>query len=178
MNIYVVRHGQTNWNVEGKVQGQMDIELNDTGIEQARSLSKNIANENFDVIISSDLKRAYKTTQIINENHKLEIQIDKRLRERGYGDYSGYNKHNMEYEKLWTYELNYKGDNVEPFVDFVKRVEIFIKDSKSTYKGKNVLFVTHGWVARVIEHMYGNLPINSLHSYSPSNASYKKYVIK
>ena len=66
MKIYVVRHGQTNWNVKGKIQGKSDIELNEKGIEQAKELKELIKNYDINLIISSPLKRAKQTAEIIN----------------------------------------------------------------------------------------------------------------
>ena len=66
MKIYVMRHGQTDWNLAGKAQGRTDIELNDTGIEQAKQTKKQIDNYKIDLIICSPLKRARKTAEIIN----------------------------------------------------------------------------------------------------------------
>lgn len=70
MKFYVVRHGQTDWNAEGRIQGKTDIELNETGIEQARQLKELIKDYNIDLIISSPLKRTRKTAEIINETVK------------------------------------------------------------------------------------------------------------
>ena len=65
MKIYVVRHGQTDWNVAGKCQGRTDIELNNTGIEQAKNTKEQLKNYNIDLIICSPLKRAIKTAEIL-----------------------------------------------------------------------------------------------------------------
>ena len=68
MEIFITRHGQTEWNALGKVQGQTDIELNDIGRKQAEETGKLIGNENIDLIIASPLKRARETANIINKN--------------------------------------------------------------------------------------------------------------
>ena len=67
MKVFVTRHGQTEWNALGKLQGRQDIELNKVGIEQAIMTSKKIKNENIDIIITSPLKRARETANIINK---------------------------------------------------------------------------------------------------------------
>lgn len=63
--IYIVRHGQTDWNLEGRYQGRTDIDLNETGIKQAEKIRQELKSVKFDKVFSSPLKRAYKTAQII-----------------------------------------------------------------------------------------------------------------
>ncbi len=77
--IYIVRHGQTDWNVKGIYQGRIDIPLNETGREQARKTKKELEGIKFDKVFSSPLKRALETAQIICNN---EIITDKRIIER------------------------------------------------------------------------------------------------
>ena len=89
MEIFVVRHGQTEWNALEKLQGQTDIELNEVGREQAQITGEQIKNENIDLIITSPLKRARETAEIINKNFNAPIIEDKRLMERGYGELEG-----------------------------------------------------------------------------------------
>ena len=84
--IYVVRHGQTDWNLQGRCQGWHDIELNQTGIEQAEKLAKLLADVKFDVCFSSPLKRAVKTAQTIYDGN---IILDQRIIERGNGELEG-----------------------------------------------------------------------------------------
>ena len=79
--IYIVRHGQTNWNLEGRNQGRIDIELNEKGIQQAELTSEKLENIKFDKVFSSPLKRAYKTAQVICEKIGIdenEIIVDER----------------------------------------------------------------------------------------------------
>ena len=89
MKIYVIRHGQTNWNIEGRIQGKTDIELNTEGTKQALKIKSIIKDYNIDLIISSPLKRARKTAEIINEALNCPIIFDKSLEERGYGIIEG-----------------------------------------------------------------------------------------
>ena len=82
MKLYVIRHGQTDWNVAGKCQGMTDIELNSTGIKQAEQARNEITNYKIDLIICSPLKRARKTAEIINEVTNCKIISDERIIER------------------------------------------------------------------------------------------------
>ena len=81
--LYLVRHGQTDWNKNGLVQGQTDIPLNSTGVEQAQALAKRFQKENIDVIYASDLKRAYGTAEEIAKVKNMKVLKGLReLRER------------------------------------------------------------------------------------------------
>ena len=87
-NLYVVRHGQTDWNLAGRLQGWSDIELNQTGVSQAQKVRDELSDINFDLCLASPLKRAAKTAEIICEN-KCEIIFDELLVERSYGKKEG-----------------------------------------------------------------------------------------
>lgn len=88
IELIFARHGQTDWNLEGKLQGVLDIPLNQTGLNEATTLKESF---DFDVkyIISSPLKRALKTAEIINEKLGLNIELDSRLAERDFGSLAG-----------------------------------------------------------------------------------------
>ena len=90
MKIYMTRHGETDWNKEGKMQGLTDTELNVTGINQAIETKEKLKKINFDLCISSPLKRASKTAKIIIGD-KCNIIYDDLLVERCLGDYEGKN---------------------------------------------------------------------------------------
>jgi len=83
--IYIVRHGETEWNLMGKQQGHMDSPLTDRGTQQANALANGLINRGIEFIYSSDLGRAMETAKIINTSLDLSIQTDKRLRERHLG---------------------------------------------------------------------------------------------
>ncbi|MEM6497224.1 MAG: histidine phosphatase family protein [Pseudomonadota bacterium] len=84
-----LRHGQTDWNVEGKFQGQTDIPLNDTGVAQARNAATILAGHRIDRIISSPLTRALRTATIVAEPRSLAAEVDPQLTERTFGTLEG-----------------------------------------------------------------------------------------
>ncbi|MGG1551800.1 histidine phosphatase family protein [Paenibacillus ferrarius] len=85
-----VRHGSTEWNQLGKLQGQLDTDLTEVGREEARKLGRRLAEEQWDGIICSDLKRASETAQILGEESGIPLlHQDRRLRERSYGEAEG-----------------------------------------------------------------------------------------
>ena len=85
MELYIIRHGQTFWNAEGRLQGQSDIELNENGKAAALALGESLKDTHFDCIYSSPLKRAYETACLIRGNRDIPIVKDNRLAELSFG---------------------------------------------------------------------------------------------
>ncbi len=152
--IYIVRHGQTDWNLEGRRQGRIDIELNNNGIEQAKKLHEELKNIKFDIVFSSHLKRAYKTAQIISNN---DIIIDNRIIERCNGKLEGKFKSDFNGAVDFT---SYKGQGyeIEPLLDFRERIKNFLDEIMVKYKNKNVLIVTHAGVSIYLKCYFAGEP--------------------
>lgn len=89
MKLYVVRHGQTEWNYENRVCGVSDVKLTDKGEEQANELSKIINEKRIDIIFTSPLSRAVKTAEILSSAISKDLVIDRRLIEQDYGIFEG-----------------------------------------------------------------------------------------
>ena len=87
--VLLLRHGQTDWNVALRLQGQSDIDLNEVGREQARSVALAIAALNPGAVVASDLSRAAETAELVAAGLGLEVQLDSRLRERNFGQWEG-----------------------------------------------------------------------------------------
>jgi len=98
-HILLVRHGETDWNKAQRLQGHLDIDLNEQGKIQAQLLGKALANEKIDIAYSSDLSRALKTANTITAHHDIPTFIDIQLRERCYGEIQGLTYQEIE-EKL------------------------------------------------------------------------------
>ena len=105
MKIYVTRHGQTDWNVQGKTQGRTDIELNEVGIKQAKQTKEELKNVDIDLIICSPLKRAKQTAQIINEGRNIPIIFDDQIIERNFGEFEG---EKIKFDEFWDYNETQK----------------------------------------------------------------------
>jgi len=157
MNLYVVRHGETIWNVERKVQGITDIPLTEKGKLEAKELQELIKSLNIDVVISSPLERARETAKILVDSC-LPINTDDRIKERDWGMNEGSLIDTVDRWDCWDVVLNTKVQNIECIQDFMYRVSDFIEDIKIKYKYKNVLIVTHSAVSRVIHYLLGDIP--------------------
>ena len=155
--IYVVRHGQTDWNVAGRCQGWQDIELNQTGLKQAAELAAKLADVKFDVCLASPQKRALKTAQTIYHG---EIIIDPRLKERGCGELEGQTnvKELMKQLGINDETINENPYGVESLSDLQKRLTSFWNEVLAKYVGKNVLVVTHGGTARWSRVYFDGMP--------------------
>ena len=157
MKIYVVRHGQTEWNLESRIQGSEDIDLTDAGRAEAYELKNLIADIDIDVVFTSPLVRARETAEIL-ANDNLLIMVDERLTERSWGDNEGKLLSQVDTSDCWDVNLNMDDNNIERIQDFMSRISEFIEDIKIKYHGKNVLIVAHSAIVRAIHYLLGRIP--------------------
>lgn len=158
MKIYIMRHGQTEWNVKKIIQGQKDIPLNKKGIEQAKNVINEFNDYGFDLIISSPLKRTKQTAEILNIKN-IPIIYDERLIERGLGELEG-TSFSLEGNDIYNVKLNLKIKNIEPVIDLFNRINELMEDIKRNYFNKKVLLITHSGTARAIESYFLGLSNN------------------
>ena len=179
MKLLVTRHGQTDWNLAGKVQGQTDIELNETGMEQAKIAGEKLLNEKIDVIISSPLKRAKKTAEIIRGNRDIPILIDSGITERSFGESEGKTREEFDFDEIWNYKLNKQYKDAESVGDLFTRVQEFLDKIKKEYEDKTVLIVTHGGVTVPIRATLEGIPngMEVLRNLGIENCEIKRYNI-
>jgi len=154
--LILVRHGQTEWNRLRRYQGQTDIELNETGIRQAQQAASRLANERFDAIYSSDLKRAKRTAEIIAEKHDLieVIHESSLLREMHFGDYEGatFDEMDKKFQLIFSADPSWRssGPNVrapngESIADMAARIRQFTEEILSQHTIEDTLMiVAHG----------------------------------
>jgi len=155
--IYLVRHGLTNWNVKKLLQGQSDIPLNKEGEKQAvEAAKKHFKKIKFAAIFSSDLVRAKRTAEIIALEKKMAVETSKLLRERDFGTFEGKSWHQVEKElKIDIDNFRVLADEkleklgIESNKKLMERFLRFLREVAVAYQRKNVLIVTHGSVMRV-----------------------------
>ena len=170
--IYVVRHGETNYNVEGRYGGRIDTSLNENGIMQARKLKEIFKDIKFDVVITSPLMRVIETA---NEITDIEKTTDERIIERSNGELEGKLKSEIK-EDIDFNDPNKKRYNIESIVDFRKRIYNFLDEIKEKYKGKNVLVVTYAGVGIYIRTYFEGEPESgNYYDYKLGNGKYLKY---
>lgn len=153
MEIYIIRHGQTVWNKQRKLQGSTDIELTEEGKRLATLTGEGLKGIAFDKVFSSPLKRAYVTAQLIHEGSNIIIETDERIKEVSFGEFEGMNVDEMlSNEECGFYhffdkpELYRPAEHGERLEDVILRGKEFIEDKILPLEGavNRVMIVAHG----------------------------------
>jgi alpha-ribazole phosphatase len=167
--LLLVRHGETIWNHTSRYQGHTDIELSETGREQARSLAKRLKTEKVKAVYSSDLKRAFETASILASPHNLPVKATKELREINFGDWEGltYQEIMEEYRELASEWYQHPGKiripGGETFTDVKERAYNTILELARQNDPGTIIVVAHGGTIRAI--ICGLLDIDLNHAF-------------
>jgi len=170
LHIYLTRHGETEWNIQNRLQGWKDSPLTSKGINDAKALSQKISGIRFQSIYSSPSKRALNTAKILSGGNDIPIFLDENLREINFGDWEGKTKSEInerfenEFSSLWESPraYNHLPHNGESLKNVRKRVEEVLKNIIETNKDGNVLIVTHAVIVATIIAYFKNSPIEKL----------------
>jgi probable phosphoglycerate mutase len=161
----LVRHGETAWNAEGRIQGQLDIPLSDAGLAQARAVAAALGEESFAAIYSSDLARVRQTAQPSAERLRLPVALDPNLRERHYGVFQGMTyteaKQRLpeDYARFRDKEPDYGFRTGESLARFHERALACIESLLPRHRGENLLVFTHGGILEMVyRHATGRAP--------------------
>ncbi len=155
--LLLARHGETDWNREGRWQGHADVALNDRGREQARELAARLVDEPFDVIYASDLRRAHETALIIAEQKRMQVVTDAGLREIDVGRWSGLTPD--EIARCFPGMATHDGETDE---QHLARVVGAFRRIATREIGRRVLVVSHGKTLRVIRRHAVGRPVSLL----------------
>ena len=156
MKIYITRHGKTDWNVEGRMQGSKNSNLTEEGKKEALNLRNSLESTKIDYIYTSPLSRAYDTALIIKGDKDIPLEICENLKEMNFGVWEGmYNDdvlkdYKDEHYKFWNEPHLYIPTDGETFDELIKRVKITLDDIVDKNKGENILLVTHAIVIKAI----------------------------
>ena len=175
LKIYLVRHGQVNHNLK-KIYSNEDEDLNETGIKEAYELREKLENISYDVIISSPLKRALHTANIINMANK-EIIIDERLRERNPGNLSGKPLEVTNREEYWNYYSTIKYGTSEDIKEFFDKVKDFLDELKNR-EYKSVIIVAHSGISKAFYGYFNGIPKDGKFlNLGLNNCEVKEYIL-
>jgi probable phosphoglycerate mutase len=171
----IVRHGETAWNAEHRVQGQLDIPLNETGLRQAQAVGKVLGAERFDVIYSSDLSRAMQTAQPTASALGMKVLQDRDLRERHYGMFERQTyaevkgRHSAEYARFAARDPDFDFGGGESLKDFSARSIAAVSKLAKLHEGQHVLVFTHGGVLDELYRHVNGLPVSSARNFGIPN---------
>ena len=175
--LMLVRHGETAWNAQGRIQGHMDIALNELGEAQAEALGKRLAREHFDAVYASDLQRAYRTACPAVREPGRSIMKDRRLRERHLGVLQGLtgSEASAGHPAAWQIFKSRNPDlpleGGESLGEFFRRVVAFLTDTAAQHAGKRILAVTHGGVLDAAYRHALGIPLSAVRDFPIFNAS-------
>jgi len=175
--LWLIRHGQTDWNIEGRYQGQADVPLNTAGLEQARQLAARLQGERFDAIFSSDLLRARQTADILASRAGMAPRFDPRLREIDQGEWEGHlmsdiiRRYSRQYHNRSRHPESARAPGGESVLEVARRVTAAVDGYARSYPGGVVAVVSHGLsIATVIARARG-VPLSEVYSLIPDNAT-------
>jgi len=174
LNLFIARHGQTEWNNENRVCGVTEVQLTNKGIDQAKELSKTIIEKQIDIIISSPLNRALKTAEIISSAISKDIIIDNRLIEQNYGVFEGVNRDCEEFKEAKKHFPN-RHSGGESLLQVAQRVFNLLDEIKEKYRNQNVLIVTHGGVCRIINAYFNDQLNEEFYKFHIGNCGLEEY---
>ena len=182
MILYVVRHGETQFNVEKRYAGQTDIPLNERGIEQAKELAKKLEKEPIDVIVTSSLLRARMTAEQVMEYHKeIPLVVMDEFKEVCVGVYEGLTREEVQerYPELWARNCTRQLDDAPTDGETTRQVDSRVAKGlailKEKYPEKRVLLVCHGFVSRTINRQMRGLSFQEMHEFSLGNCEVVTY---
>jgi len=172
----IVRHGQTQWNVKGIRQGQLDSELTEKGIEQARALGQRLGRETFTALYSSDLGRAVQTAEIIAATTGHSVITDRRLREAHRGIFHGLSGDEIEKRFPEEHRLyrslgpHYVIPGGESTVQQMERNVTCLNELGNRHAGETILVVTHGAVVAGLFRHTLSIPVDAPRRFEFVNA--------
>lgn len=190
--IALIRHGETAWNAERRLQGHLDIDLNDEGRRQAQALAAALAGErerdSFDILVSSDLARAAQTAKALGDVLHLPLYIDGRLRERCYGGFEGllYSDIARRYPREFAAWQGRDVDGTLPpgtnrgetFRQFYDRVVPAILGWAADNPGKSLALVAHGGVLECAYRAALGLSLETPRDFKVLNASVNRFTVQ
>ncbi|MBR5696767.1 MAG: histidine phosphatase family protein [Paludibacteraceae bacterium] len=162
---YLVRHGQTDWNQEKRMQGQHETDLTPLGKKQAIALGERLEDIEFDLVYSSPQRRAMETTRLILGKRQIPIIPDDALKEILMGDWQGIliedlmEEYPEEIDLFWHHPEQYRREGCETYDDVRKRAGQFMERTAAENPGKNILVVTHGALLKTLYTYFKYQPI-------------------
>jgi probable phosphoglycerate mutase len=175
--ILAIRHGETAWNVDSRIQGHLDIPLNDTGRWQARRLGQAVADEAIAQVYASDLSRAFETAQAVAHAHGGQIVTDTGLRERNFGSFQGQTFKEIETrwpdqaERWRKRDPDFAPGGGESLREFYARCVGTAARLAAAHPGQTIALVAHGGVMDCLYRAATRMELQAPRSWQLGNAS-------
>jgi broad specificity phosphatase PhoE len=172
----LVRHGQTDWNIEGRYMGQSDVPLNQVGRDQAYSLARQLQGRQFAAVYTSDLARASETADIIASSLGLPVVCDVRLREINQGQWEGQLVEIIKsrYARLWLQRsldpAGLRPPGGETVAEVAQRIQAALDEISHLHPGLSVLIVSHGLALATALCKVRLIPVGQAYTVIPENA--------
>ena len=173
----LIRHGETEWNLASRIQGHSDSPLTDAGVSQAQALAQRMAAESFDVLVASDLPRAFRTAQFIAQSTGHAIVADARFRERNFGEGEGltYGEIDHQFPDAFSRVRETDPDYVIPGGESRRQFYVRVKDAFESlalaHEGRRVAVVAHGGVLASLYRVIHGIAISAPHPIPIPNAA-------
>jgi phosphoserine phosphatase len=183
-DVILCRHGETDWNIEGRWQGRTDVPLNERGRRQARALAQTLRDEPVAAVYSSTLERAYDTALEIATVHGLRVQRDARLDEIDQGAWEGKRRdeivvsHPRELERWTGYPIDLRLPGGETLEEVRARVRAALDDIILLHEGRTICIVAHSVSMAAIKHELQGLPLPEALRTLPANASWERIHVR
>lgn len=177
--LILIRHGETDWNLEGRYTGQSEIQLNTRGLQQAEALSERLCDKKIDAIYSSDLLRASQTALRLKSDRDIPLHLDPRLREIDQGEWEGlhFDEIRTRYREAWEKRQDAPLEVAPPGGETVgelrQRVLQALREIINRHPQETIAIVSHGLALAIIQVETHGMPIESVWDHIPSNADPK-----
>lgn len=178
MKLYVVRHGQTDWNKNNIIQGRTDIPLNEEGFKEAEELGENLKDIPFDIAYVSPLTRAKQTAEAVLKYHpETGVVYDPRLAEMCYGEQEGTTRLGRQYEEMKE-RVVYRHPGGESYFDVAARIYPCLKEILEKNLDKDyVLIVCHGRLMAFIDSYFNDMTNEQFFKWNPPNGKARIYEV-
>ncbi len=182
--LILVRHGETDWNREGRIQGWLDIELNELGRKQAMSLADELKEEKIESIYSSSLRRALETAKLIAKSHSLEVKEEPNLKEINQGEWQGLTvdetrlRYGKLYERWLTAPLEVRSPGGETIKEAYGRVTSSCRKIVEGHPNGTICIVAHKVASALIKSYYQGIKLEKLWELLPENGTWELLEVK
>lgn len=183
LHLLLVRHGETDWNLSQRFQGQSDVPLNEKGHQQAAAIARRLANEEIHAIYASDLSRAWDTAEAIAKNHAREIIAEPRLREGSFGQWEGLTYAELRQREpdaveAWHEDISsFAPPDGETLYQLAERVDAAYQYIAAKHQDQSVLLVAHGGSLQMLISTLLGLPPISFWQFNLDHCSLSKISI-